>query len=144
MVNWRDWDWGLCMPYGMTNNKIKNMNKNELYISDVLFESLRDWGAIKWHKNENHSFYIKFKDVRLGSIRIANHKGRDRYHYTYEIFKEDKDIERKIDDIVESIKKKAETIRDFDPIRYIVFDKKKRTYKVVKSLEEYKKAIWSR
>ena len=92
-----------------------DIKRKELYISDVLVESLKDYGAIKWHKNDNHSFYIKFRDVRLGSIRIANHKGRNKYHYTYEIYKDDKDIERKIDDTIHSIIEKSKSIKDFNP-----------------------------
>lgn len=126
-------------------DKIKNnILRKELYISDVLFESLKDYGAIKWHKNDNHSFYIKFKDVRLGSIRIANHKGRQKYHYTYEIFKDDKDLERKIDDIVNSVIAKSKSINRFDPQKFIVFDTKNRQYKEVKTLQEYKNAIWTK
>lgn len=122
----------------------ENIKRKELYISDILFESLRDFGAIKWHKNDNHSFYIKFKDVRLGSIRIANHKGRQKYHYTYEIYKDDKDLERKIDDIVKSIKTKSRSITGFNPNKFIIFDKKSRSYKEVKNLQEYKSSIWSK
>jgi len=119
-------------------NGIKNV---ELYISNVLVESLKNYGSIKWHKNSNHSFYIKFRDVRLGSIRIANHRGRDRYHYTYEIFKSDKDIERKIDDIVNAVIDKSQRIYNFDPEKYIVFDIKERKYKEVNGFREYKEAI---
>ena len=121
-----------------------DIKRKELYISDVLVESLKDYGAIKWHKNDNHSFYIKFRDVRLGSIRIANHKGRNKYHYTYEIYKDDKDIERKIDDTIHSIIEKSKSIKDFNPTEYIVFDKDNHTYKKVKSFEDYKKHIWSK
>jgi hypothetical protein len=117
------------------------MNKNELFISDILYSSLEKYGAIKWHKSKDHSFYIKFKDVRLGSIRISNHKGREKYHYTYELYRNDKDIDRKIDDVVESIIKKSKTIKDFDPKKYIVFDKDSWSYKEVKTLDNYKNII---
>lgn len=120
------------------------IRRKELFLSDVLFERLRDYGAIKWHKNQSHSFYIKFKDVRLGSIRIANHPGRDRYRYTYEIFISDEDIERKIDDIVQGVIEKSESIAGFDPNKYIVFDEASWQYKEVKSFDQYQKAIWKK
>lgn len=116
----------------------------EIQISDILIIRLKDYGIIKWHKNDNHSFYLKFRDVRLGSIRIANHKGRERYHYTYEIFNSDKDIHRKIEDICESIKNKSSTLNNFNPEKWIVWDKEKRGYKEVKNYQEYKDSIWSK
>lgn len=113
----------------------------EIDISNILISRLESLGAIKWHKNANHSFYIKFKDVRLGSIRIANHQGRERYHYTHEIFVSDKDIESKIEEIVEAVTMKAKWVRGFDPKKFIVFDKDSRQYVEVEDFEEYRKCI---
>lgn len=117
---------------------------NEKQISLILLDRLTEFGVIKWHKNENHSFYLKFRDVRLGSIRISNHKGRQKYHYTYEIYKSDKDLERKIEDIVESIKAKANKIRNFNPENWIVWDKENRGYKIVENFTDYKNNIWGK
>lgn len=116
----------------------------EIDISNILVERLHSLGAIKWHKNKNHSFYIKFKDVRLGSIRIANHRGREQYHYTFEIFVSDKDLEQKIEEIVESVKMKAKRITGFDSEKYIVFDTEARQYIEVDNFEEYKNYILKR
>lgn len=113
----------------------------EIDISNILVSRLESLGAIKWHKNANHSFYIKFRDVRLGSIRIANHRGRERYHYTYEIFVSDKDIETKIEEIVEGVTMKAKFIRGFDPEKYIVFDREDRQYIEVDDFTEYRNRI---
>jgi len=113
----------------------------EIDISNILFSRLESCGAIKWHKNANHSFYLKFRDVRLGSIRIANHRGRERYHYTYEIFVKDKDIEQKIEEIVESVTMKARYINGFDPEKFIVFDRETRQYIEVDNFTEYKNRI---
>ena len=123
---------------------LNNIYKKELYISDILISALEKYGAIKWHKNKNHSFYIKFKDVRLGSIRIANHKGRERYNYTYEIYTNDVDIDEKINNIVNSIINKTKTIYNFNSDKYIIFDKKDRKYKEVKTLQEYKNYIFNK
>lgn len=113
----------------------------EIDISNALIARLESFGAIKWHKNANHSFYIKFRDIRLGSIRIANHRGRERYHYTYEIFVSDKDIEQKIEEIVEGVTMKAKWIRGFDPKKFIVFDTDSRQYVEVENFREYKEII---
>ena len=120
------------------------MKLREIDISDILFERLKDYGAIKWHKNDNHSFYLKFKDCRLGSIRIANHRGRERYHYTYEIFKNDKDVMRKIEDTIQSVIRKSETLSDFDPNKFLVFDVGTRQYKEVPDYRSYKDAVLRR
>lgn len=118
--------------------------KNELVISNIIYEKLKGFGAIKWHKNKNHSFYIKFKDVRLGSIRIANHKGREKYNYTYELFVQDKDLDRKIHDVIESVKTKSKSISGFCGQRFIIWDKEKRQYTKVKDFKEYKESILSK
>ena len=117
---------------------------NEKQISEILIERLKDYGIIKWHKNQNHSFYLKFRDVRLGSIRIANHKGREKYHYTYEIYKSDKDKERIIEDIVESIKMKASKINNFNSTNWIVWDKTNNRYTKVRDFTDYKNKIWEK
>lgn len=113
----------------------------EIDISYTLLDRLESYGAIKWHKTAGHSFYIKFRDVRLGSIRIANHRGREKYHYTYEIFVNDQDIERKIEEIVEGVSMKAKWIVRFDPKKFIVFDTDSRQYVEVESFKEYKNHI---
>lgn len=113
----------------------------EIDISNALVDRLESFGAIKWYKNDNHSFYIKFRDVRLGSIRIANHRGRERYHYTFEIFVNDKDIESRIEEIVETVMRKAKFIRGFDPEKFVVFDSESRQYIEVADFAEYKRHI---
>lgn len=116
----------------------------EIDISNILASRLSSLGAIKWHKNKNHSFYIKFKDVRLGSIRIANHRGREQYNYTYEVFVTDSDVERRIEEIVEGVTRKAKSIPDFDAEKYIVFSRESKQYIEVDSFEEYKDIILKR
>lgn len=120
------------------------MKKTELDISNQLIESLDKYGAIKWHKNRDHSFYIKFRDTRLGSIRISNHKGREKYHYTYEVFRNDEDLDRKIHDIIMDIERKTKTIYNFDPSKYIVFNPETRGYVEVPSFREYKDHVLKR
>lgn len=114
---------------------------NELSISNVLYEKLKNYGAIKWHKNENHSFYIKFKDTRLGSIRIANHGGRSRYNYKYEIITVRDNVNKKINEITSSIINKSLTIQNFDPNKYVIYDPVKKTYKEISCFVEYRDRI---
>lgn len=114
---------------------------NEKEISNTLYTALKDYGAIKWHKTNGHSFYIKFKDVRLGSIRISNHQGRHWYSYTYEINVHDKDIHAKICDIVRSVIAKSKTLYGYNPEAYFVWCKETNKYKIVKTFKEYKESI---
>ena len=46
------------------------MNKK---VNDTFMSVLKPYGALEWHKSKYNSYYIKFKDTRLGSIRIADH-----------------------------------------------------------------------
>ena len=62
-------------------------------IRKTLLKELKSYGIIDWHKSLHDSRYIKFRDCRLGSIRIANHPGRQKYNYTYEISTDDENIE---------------------------------------------------
>ena len=38
-----------------------------------------------WHKATTGSVYIRFKDVRMGSIRIGDHPGRDKLKYKFNL-----------------------------------------------------------
>lgn len=121
---------------------LEGVQQKEKCISDILVSRLAAYGAIMWHKNKYHSFYIKFKDVRLGSIRIANHDGREKYHYTYEVFRDDWNLEAKIEAIVDCVISKSKTLPGFDPKKFVVYDKINRCYKEVQNFKEYKEAIF--
>lgn len=41
--------------------------------------------AYIWHKATTNSIYIRFKDNRIGSIRIADHEGRDKLKYKFNL-----------------------------------------------------------
>ena len=38
-----------------------------------------------WHAANTGSAYIRFKDCRIGSVRLGNHKGRSQYSYRWNI-----------------------------------------------------------
>ena len=108
-----------------------------------LLELLKDYGSMLWHTSKHNSVYIKFKDTRLGSIRISDHSGRDKYNYTYEIFVNEIDnIDEKINEIVNSIICKSKRILNFNSEKFIVYSNG--TYLELKNLKEYKKFILER
>lgn len=82
--------------------------------------NLKSIGAINWHTSNYGSRYIKFKDVRLGSIHISDHKGHKQYNYTYELT--NMNTIETVNNVIELIKEKYKTIPNFNPEHYIVFD----------------------
>jgi hypothetical protein len=42
-------------------------------------------GAYIWHEATTGSVYVRFEDHRMGSVRIGNHAGRDKYQYKFNI-----------------------------------------------------------
>jgi hypothetical protein len=112
-------------------------------IRDKLVKDLQSFYPIKWHNNKQ-SFYIKFRDCRLGSIRISDHPGRTRYNYTYSVFISDKDLDSRIEKIINSVKAKSRIINNFDPSKYVVFDNREFVYKTVPNEEEYREFILGR
>lgn len=119
-------------------NSIDNHTSSS--VCDTLVSELSSLGAFKWHNNRD-SYYIKFKDTRVGSIRISNHNGRERYNYTWEIFTSS-DCTSTIGYVIDSVREKILNISNFDPNKYIVFINGR--YKEVSSLDEYKQAIFKR
>ena len=105
-------------------------------ITKHLLKELKEFGDIDWHESKHSSRYIKFRDTRLGSIRIADHKGRSKYSYTYELT--DISTEEEINEVINSIKFKSMTINGFDPKNFIVYDSKIRAYITLSTFKEYK------
>ena len=111
-------------------------------IANHLLATLKSIGAIKWHTSTHGSIYIKFKDVRLGSIRISDHKGRTQYNYTYELT--DRNTIETVNNVIQLIKAKSRIIPNFNPEHYIVFDPKQHGYKQLDNFEQYKDHILKR
>ena len=121
-------------------DSITSIKKKPLYdIFEQLMKELKPLGAIKWHTSKTNSIYIKFKDVRLGSIRISDHKGRKQYNYTYELNQHN--TKPDILAVIGSIKSKARTLSDFNPEHFIVYSKTQQRYIQLKSLNEYKNSV---
>lgn len=51
-----------------------------------LCAELADVGAYGYHEALTGSRYIRFEDSRIGSIRIADHNGRPRYAYRWNLW----------------------------------------------------------
>lgn len=113
------------------------MNKK---VNDAFMSVLKPYGALEWHKSKYNSYYIKFKDTRLGSIRIADHDGRKKYSYTYQVFTQNKikdELRIEIETIIEKIIIKSKMIKNFDPHKYIVYDTKINQYIRLNKKKEY-------
>lgn len=129
----------------VTNKSSIDIRKKELFVSDYITSALKDYGSIKWYKNSNHSFYIKFKDVRLGSIRISNHNGRTKYRYKYDInVKKVHNLIETANKIISQIVEKANSLHDFNPDLFVVWDNEERKYRTVETFKEYKNIILKR
>ena len=120
--------------------KKTSIKKKPLYdIFEQLMKELKPLGAIKWHTSKTNSIYIKFKDVRLGSIRISDHKGRKQYNYTYELNQHN--TKPDILAVIGSIKSKARTLSNFNPEHFIVYSKTQQRYIQLNNFNEYKNYI---
>ena len=118
-------------------DSITSIKKKPLYdIFEQLMKELKPLGAIKWHTSKTNSIYIKFKDVRLGSIRISDHKGRTQYNYTYELNQHN--TKPDILAVIGNIKAKSRILSNFNPENFIVYSKTQQRYIQLKSFNEYK------
>ena len=103
-----------------------------------LLKELKHLGAIKWHNNAT-SFYIKFKDCRIGSIRLSNHKSRKRYNYKFELINEKGNFDLiELEKLIDDIHKKVLNLKGFNHKKFIVYKDKK--YTEIKE-EGYRKHI---
>ena len=118
-------------------DSITSIKKKPLYdIFEQLMKELKPLGAIKWHTSKTNSIYIKFKDVRLGSIRISDHKGRKQYNYTYKL--NENSTKSDILAVIGNIKAKSRILSNFNPENFTVYSKTQQRYIQLKSFNEYK------
>lgn len=123
--------------------RTKPTKKKSLYeTANKLMRELESLGALRWHTSITNSIYIKFKDIRLGSIRISDHKGRTQYSYTYEL--NENSTKSDILAVIGNIKAKSRILSNFNPEHYIVFDPKQHRYKQLDNFEQYKDHILKR
>lgn len=104
-------------------------------------EALKDYGILLWHTSSNgKSTYLKFKDSRLGTIRISNHECQKKYNYSC-CFNYDVDSEKTKQEIVEKIKERAKQIKGFNKNKFIVKSINGVDYEEVQTLREYRLVI---
>ena len=90
-----------------------------------LLKELKHLGAVQWHNNAT-SFYIKFKDCRIGSIRLSNHKSRKIYNYKFELINEKREFNLKeLEKLIDDVHKKVLNLEGFNPNKFIVYKKNK-------------------
>ena len=86
-----------------------------------LVEELKHLGALDWHNNKV-SYYIKFKDCRIGSIRLSNHGSRKIYKYKFDYIKPNgKYLKNKLDEIIDDVHKRVLELDNFNPNEHRVY-----------------------
>lgn len=58
---------------------------NTRHVVDYLIAKLHKEQAYIYHSATTGSVYIKFDDERLRSVRVADHPGRDKYKYKWNV-----------------------------------------------------------
>lgn len=112
-------------------------------LKNQLLKALKPLGAFLWHEAKtSDSIYIKFRDSRLGSIRLSDHNPRARYGYTYDLRINDLELESKTIEMIYKIFAKSKTIYNFNPKLFIVYDKELKDYLEVNSEKEFKEYIF--
>ena len=97
-----------------------------------LLNDLESKGAFLWHNNKQ-SYYIKFKDQRIGSIRLSNHKSRSWYNYKYEVIKYNGNFTKKdIKKLVNRIIYRINNLVNYKPDQIVVYDKDRKKYIKIK------------
>lgn len=87
-----DGEWmGSCGDFsrGSSHKKTYKMKdvKSELGLKIVkyIFNELKEFEPYLYHVSSHNSVYVKFRKGDLRSIRIADHKGRTKYKYKWNI-----------------------------------------------------------
>ena len=103
-------------------------------LCNKVVQTLNDIGieCYIWHKATTGSCYIRFKDNRIGSIRIGDHDGRDKLKYKWNIRTDKRIKEGWVKDetwryyvrhnnwknIIEPIQKRAEQVKEWKDSKY--------------------------
>lgn len=54
-------------------------------LRDQVLKELKTLGAYQYYSAASGSQYVKFKDPRLGSVRIGDHRGKEKYRYKWNL-----------------------------------------------------------
>lgn len=55
-------------------------------LRDLLLEDLAELKPYVYYEAKTGSIYIKFEDKRIGSLRIGDHQGRQKYRYRWNLW----------------------------------------------------------
>lgn len=73
----------------INESEVIDSEKNKVFVNvaNKLIDELKQIGvsAYIYHEATTGSVYIRFDDQRMGSVRIANHQGRDKLKYKFNI-----------------------------------------------------------
>lgn len=104
---------------------------------EYFFNKTKHLGAILWHNNRD-SYYVKFKDNRIGSMRISNHPGRSQYSYKWDLRIDDVTTDL-LDNIAETIEIYVKSLSCYNPDNYVSFIKG--SYYILKDMDAYERAV---
>lgn len=118
-------------------------------VKALLLEALAEFYPFSWHTSKNKSEYIKFRNSKLGSIRIADHKSRDKYSYKYDINIEPDnqiDIPDIIQEVYKAVKETAlnKHLMDKELSEYVVWANSKDEYITVGTQQEYEYYVFKK
>lgn len=54
-------------------------------VVDQILVMLSPFGVYVYHRAKTGSTYLKFLEPGMGSIRVGDHDGREKYHYRYNV-----------------------------------------------------------
>ena len=121
------------------------MATQEERIARYVIDYMSDYGLILWHISKHGSVYLKFKDTRLGSIRIADHRSTKKYTYKYEINSTDRnsDIRTYVKSVIyyNVTNLILNRLEDFDKDKYIVYNRDLETYIELDTYEQFRNHI---
>jgi len=63
----------------------KSKSKRIKKIAVFIVNELSQHGGYVYHESSHGTIYIRFKEPLLGSIRISDHSGNQKYRYSYNI-----------------------------------------------------------
>lgn len=126
--------------------KIKPLKKGDFFIDkklkktkNYLLKNLESYGVLHWYTaSSGKSVYLKFKDHRLGTIRISNHKNVRQEHYAWDLNYLELN-KYKLDKIIEQVGEKSKKIPKFNPNKFMVYNQRVEKTVCVQTFSEYRK-----
>lgn len=86
--SWDRRDYELENEYSYSNHNYRAYKKEIREMDNILnivFDKLKLLEPYKYHVSLNGSTYIKFDNANIGSLRISDHKEREKYGYRWNL-----------------------------------------------------------